>query len=295
MTDRPPISQFPRAVLDLFDAHVHGEIDRRGFLERCAAHVGGLATAGTVLAALTPDFAAAQTIAPTDPRISVSSVDIPSPEGLGMIRAMVARPTGSKKRGVVVVVHENRGLNPYIEDVARRLAVEGFIAVAPDGLSTIGGYPGDEDKARAAFATLDRAKLAEDFLAAARYSEDIKGGNGKLGATGFCYGGSVVTTLATRLPTLRASVPFYGGPPAPETAAAIRAELLVHLAGNDARVNTQWPPFEAALTAAGVKHVVHIYEGVEHGFHNDTTPRFNQAAATLAWQRTLDLFRRKLS
>ena len=296
MTDSITPSGFSREVLDLFDAYVHGGIDRRGFLDRCATYVGGAAAAGTVLAALSPDFAMGQVVKPDDARIATSRVDIASPAGNGTIRAYVAQPAkaGHKKRSVVLVVHENRGLNPHIEDIARRLAVDGYIAVAPDALTPLGGYPGDEDKARALFATLDADKRTADFVAAARYALTMPGSNGKLGATGFCFGGGVVNMLATRIPELRAGAPFYGTPPKLEDVPAIHAELVIHFAGNDTRINSLWPPYEAALKAAGKKAQGFVYPGVEHGFNNDTTPRYNKEAAALAWARTMDLFKQKL-
>ena len=291
-------ADFPREALALFDRYVHGAIDRRGFLEQGTRIAGSAAAASALLAALSPDFARAQKIAPGDARIRVTSEDVPSPDGHGMIRAYVARPMAASERTrhpVVLVIHENRGLNPHIEDIARRLAVDGFIAVAPDALTSLGGYPGDEDKARELFERLEQKKAQQDFLAAAAHAQGLKDGNGKLGAVGFCYGGGIVGILATRLPTLRAAVPFYGKPPAVEDVPAIRAELLIHLAGNDTRINAAWPACEAALKAAHVRYHAFTYPGVEHGFNNDTTPRFDKAAAALAWQRTLALFRRTLA
>jgi carboxymethylenebutenolidase len=296
--DAAVATDFSREVLDCFDAYVHGGLNRRGFIETCAKYVGGIAAATSTLAALSPDFATAQVVQPDDKRIVISRVDIASPAGHGTIRAMVAKPAGTgprSRKGVVLVVHENRGLNPHIEDIARRLAVEGFIAVAPDALSTVGGYPGDEDKAREMFGKLDRAKMDADFIAAARYALTISGGNGKLGATGFCFGGGVVNMLATRVPELRAGVPFYGSPPVLDAVPAIRARLLVQMGGNDARVNGLWPAYEDALKKAGKRFEAFIYPGAEHGFNNDTTPRFNREAADLAWGRTLALFRAELS
>ena len=289
---------FSREVFDLFDAYVHGLIDRRGFIEKCAVQVGSVAAATTVLSALSPDFAGAQVIAPADKRIMISSVEIPSPQGSGSIRAYVAKPAGTSaraKKPVVLVVHENRGLNPHIEDIARRLAVDGFIAVAPDALTKLGGYPGDEDKARTLFGQLDQTKIAADFVAAGNYAEKLPDGNGKLGAVGFCYGGGIVNMLATKLPTLRAAAPFYGAPAPEAEVPKIKAETLVQHAGNDKRLVDMWPAYEAALTKAGVKHEGFIYPGVEHGFNNDTTPRFDKAAAGLAWQRTIALFKRTLA
>jgi carboxymethylenebutenolidase len=289
---------FSREVLDLFDEYVHGATSRRGFLERCAQIAGSTAAASGILAALSPDFAHAQKIAPGDRRIKVSKAEIPSPKGSGSISAYVAKPTGASARArkpVVLVVHENRGLNPHIEDIARRLAVDGFIAVAPDALTKLGGYPGDEDKARALFGQLDQAKIQEDFIAAAAFAQKAAEGNGKLGTVGFCYGGGIVNMLATKVPTLRAAVPFYGSPPTLADVPAIRAELLVQMAGNDKRINDMWPAYEAALKKAGKRHQAYIYPGVEHGFNNDTTPRFNPEAAALAWGRTIALFRRTLA
>jgi carboxymethylenebutenolidase len=294
----PESTAFSRELLDLFDAFVHGGISRRGFIEKAAVYTGSVAAATGVLAALSPDFAAAQVIAPADKRITVETVTIPSAAGNGTIKAYVAKPAGTsakKKKPVVLVVHENRGLNPHIEDVARRLAVDGFIAVAPDALTSLGGYPGTEDAARALFPKLDQTKVSQDFLAAAAYAGSLPDGTGKLGAVGFCYGGGIVNMLATRVPTLRAAVPFYGAPPTLADVPKIKAEVLVQHAGNDARLVGLWPEYEAALKAAGVKYEGFIYAGVEHGFNNDTTPRFNKPAADLAWSRTIALFKRTLA
>jgi carboxymethylenebutenolidase len=295
-TDRPVSTDFSRDVLDLFDAYVHGALDRRGFLRQCAVHAGSVAAATAMLTALSPDFAIGQVIAPADPRISTAWIDIPSPQGNGAIRAYVARPAKVKKKlPVIIVAHENRGLNPHIQDIARRLAVDNFIAVAPDALTTLAGYLGDEDKAREQFATLDRAKIGEDFVAAARHALTIEGGNGRLGAIGFCFGGGIANLLATRLPELRAAVPFYGSAPPLADVPKVNAELLLHFGGNDARTNAGWPPYEEALKQAGKRYTAYTYEGAEHGFNNDTTPRFNKAAADLAWSRTLALFKRTLT
>ena len=287
---------YSREVLDLFDEYVHGDVSRRGFLDRCSGYVGSAAAATAVLAALSPDFAHGQVVPPADTRIRTSRVDIPSPQGNGTIRAYVAKPARARgKRPVVLVVHENRGLNPHIEDIARRLAVDGFIAVAPDALTSLGGYPGSEDEARGLFGKLDQAKVTADFLAAAAWAQALPEGNGKLGTTGFCYGGGVANMLAARVPTLRAAAPFYGSPAPLAEVPAIKAELLIHLAENDQRINAMWPPYEAALKAAGKSYEAFVYPGVEHGFNNDTTPRYNPAAAKLAWDRTLALFRRTLA
>jgi carboxymethylenebutenolidase len=295
--ERLTAADFPREVLALFDKYVHGRIDRRGFIAQCAAHVGTVAAASTMLALLKPDFARAQVIAPSDPRIAISTAEIASAAGSGAIDAYVAVPAespASVKRPVVLVIHENRGLNPHIEDIVRRLAVDGFIAIAPDALTKLGGYPGDEDRARELFRQLDQAKIREDFLAAAAFAEGHPAGNGKLGAVGFCYGGAMVNTLATLVPTLKAGVPFYGSPPPIDAVPAIKAEMLVHHGGNDTRLVESWPAYEAAMTAAGVTFHGHVYPGAEHGFNNDTTPRFDAEAAALAWGRTLELFNRVL-
>jgi carboxymethylenebutenolidase len=285
---------FDPAVLRLFDRYVHGLIDRRGFLDGAARHAG-VAGAAALLAALSPDFAQAQQVSPSDPRIVDEMVDLVSPKGNGKIRALLVRPAKiTGQLPLVLVVHENRGLNPHIQDIARRLAVDGFITLAPDALGQRGGYPGDEDKARAMFALLDPAKAREDFVAAAEHLVEWPQGNGRLGVVGFCYGGSIANLLATRLPGLRAAVPFYGSAPPLDTVAGIQAEMLLHFAGNDERINADWPAYEAALKAAGVRYEAHTYTGTQHGFNNDTTPRYDASAAALAWQRTLALFNRTL-
>ena len=293
-TRRPTAHDFEPAVLQLLDRYVHGLIDRRGFLDG-AARYAGVAGAAALLTALSPDFANAQQVAPADPRLRSEMVDLVSPKGHGKIRALLVRPAQvAAKLPLVLVVHENRGLNPHIEDVARRLALEGHIVLAPDALGPRGGYPGDEDKARAMFALLDPAKAREDFIAAAEHLVDWPEGNGRLGVVGFCYGGSIANLLATRLPGLRAAVPFYGAAPPLDTVAGIQGEVQLHFAGNDERINADWPAYEAALKAAGVRHEAHVYPDTQHGFHNDTTPRYDAAAAALAWQRTLALFKRTL-
>ena len=296
---RKTVADFDPEVMRLFDQYVHGGIDRRGFLDRASRYAAAAGTtAAGLLAALSPQFAAAQKVAPGDARIKTERVEINSGAGHGKINALVARPTqGTQSSGalpVVLVVHENRGLNPHIEDIARRLAVDNFIAVAPDLLTTAGGYPGDEDKAREAFAKIDQNKAAEDFVAAANYARSIAGSNGKLGATGFCYGGGIVNLIATRVPELGAGVPFYGRPAPLDQVGKIKAELLLNFAGDDPGTNGAWPPYEAALKAAGAKFEAHFYPGTQHGFNNDTTPRFDEAAAKLAWGRTLALFNRTL-
>lgn len=281
----------------LFDDYVHGHIDRRSFLDRAGrfASVLGLSTAG-LLAAMSPDFARAQRVPPDDARLRIGRVDVPSPAGHGGIQVYVARPAqAAAPRPVVLVVHENRGLNPHIEDVARRLALEGYIAVAPDALTPLGGYPGDEDKAREAFARLDQRKTREDFIAATRWAMKAEGGNGKLGVVGFCYGGGMANFLAARVPEVLAAAPFYGAPAPEGEAGAIKAELMLVFADNDERINAAWPPYEAALRSAGVPFSAFRYPGTQHGFHNDTTPRFNAEAAQQAWARTLALFQRTLA
>jgi carboxymethylenebutenolidase len=234
-------------------------------------------------------------VTPDDKRITARYAELPSPQGNGKVRGYLVAPAAAKgKLPTVLVVHENRGLNPHIEDIARRLALDGFIAFAPDALYPLGGYPGDEDKARALFPKLDQAKTREDFVAAAGALKTLPGTNGKVGVVGFCYGGGIANLLATRLPDLAAAVPFYGAAPAPADVARIKAQVLVHHAGNDARLLEAWPGYEAALKSAGIRHEGYVYPGVEHGFNNDTTPRYDDAAAKLAWQRTLALFDRTL-
>jgi carboxymethylenebutenolidase len=291
---RPTSRDFHPEVLKLFDAYVHGGIDRRAFLDRAAKFAIGT-TAAALLEALNPKFAQAQQVKKDDPRIKAEFFEIPSPQGNGKVRIYAVRPAKpSGKPGSVLVVHENRGLNPHIEDVTRRFALEGFNAYAPDALFTLGGYPGDEDKARELFSKLDQNKTREDFVAAAQFLKHEPHGNGKLGVVGFCYGGGIAHLLATRLPDLDAAVPFYGMPPAPEEAKKVKAPLLVNLAEHDDRINSAWPAYETALKAAGVKYEAFTYPGTQHGFHNDTTPRYDEASAKLAWQRTLALFHRTL-
>lgn len=298
LSDKPArltAADFPPEVLRLFDQYVHGLIDRRGFLDRAGRFATGGATAAGLLAALSPDFAMAQKVAPNDARIRSDRVVIESPKGNGRINAYVTRPASAPgPLPVVLVAHENRGLNPHIEDVARRLALEQFIAVAPDALTTLGGYPGDEDKAREAFSRLDLRRVAEDFVASSHWARAIVGGNGKLGAVGFCYGGGVVNMLATRVPELLAAAPFYGPSPALDAVGDIKAELVIVFADNDERINAGWPAYQDTLEVAGVTFKAFKYPGTQHGFHNDTTPRFDDAAARQAWGRTLELFNRRL-
>jgi len=288
-------ADFDPEVLNLFNQYVHGQIDRRGFLDRAARFAVGGTTAAGLLAALSPNFALAQKVSPTDARIKNEFIEFAAPAGNGKVRALVVRPTqAAGPLPVIVVIHENRGLNPHIEDIARRLALDNFIAVAPDALFTLGGYPGDEEKAAALFARLDRARTSEDFVAAANHARTLPGGNGRVGAVGFCYGGGVVNLIATRMPELNAGAAFYGSPPPLDKVGAIKADLLHVFAEHDERITASWPAYEAALRATGVRFEAHKYPGTYHGFNNDTTPRFDEAAAKLAWGRTLALFNRTL-
>jgi carboxymethylenebutenolidase len=293
--ERKRASDFDQELLNIFDQYVHGQIDRRGFLDRAGKFAIGGMTAGMLLDALSPKFAEAQQVPKDDKRLKTEYLSYPSPQGNSTTRGYLVRPVGATgKLPGVLVVHENRGLNPHIEDIARRLALENFMAFAPDALAPLGGYPGDEEQARALFPKLDQAKTREDFVAAATFLKNRPDSTGRIGAVGFCYGGLIVNMLATRLPDLRAAVPFYGTQPAAEEVAKIKAPLLIHYAETDQRVNDGWPAFEAALKANNVPHTMHKYPGTQHGFNNDTTPRYDEAAAKLAWQRTLDFFSREL-
>jgi carboxymethylenebutenolidase len=296
MPPRLTAQDFDQELLILFDAYVHGAVDRRGFLNQAQRFAKAGVTAAGLLAALSPNFAAGQQVRPDDARLKAERVSVPSPAGYGSLRGYLVRPAsaGATRLPMVLVIHENRGLNPHIEDIARRLALDGFMALAPDALTPLGGYPGDEDKARTAFARLDQTRTRQDFLAAAAWLRARNDGNGKMGAVGFCYGGGMAHWLATQLPDLNASVPFYGNSPAPEEAAKVRAPLLVHLAAVDERINGAWPAYEAALKAAGVKYAVYQYPGTQHGFNNDTTPRYDAPAAQQAWSRTVAFFRSNL-
>ena len=294
-TPRSKASDFDPEVLRLFDQYVHGHIDRRGFLAGAARFAVGATGAASLLAALSPQFAAAQQVKPDDKRLSTRYVEFASPKGYGKARGYLAKPAkASGPLPVVLVVHENRGLNPHIEDITRRLALENFIAFAPDALFPLGGYPGDEDAARALFQKLDQAKTREDFIAAADMLGDIDGGSGRLGVIGFCYGGGMANFLATRLPDLAAAAPFYGSAAPLEDVPKIKAELLVVLAANDERINAGWPAYEAALKSAGVRYSLYQPADTQHGFNNDTTPRYDEDAAHEAWRRSLELFNRTL-
>ena len=292
---RKTANDFHPQALKLFDQYVHGQLSRRDFLHRAAQFAAAGVTAEGLLMALSPRFAEAQQVKADDARIKTRYVEYPSPKGYGKLRGYMAQPARAKgKLPSVLVAHENRGLNPHIEDIARRLAVDNFIAFAPDALFPLGGYPGDEDKARELFGKLDQAKTREDFLAAEDVLKHLPEGNGKVGVVGFCYGGGIANFLATRVPDLAAAVPFYGAQPAAEDAARIKAPLLLQYAEKDERITSGWPAYEKALKAAGVKYQAFVYPGVEHGFNNDTTPRYDEAAAKLAWKRTIAFFNEHL-
>jgi carboxymethylenebutenolidase len=286
--ERKKASDFPPEVLKLFDGYIHGMVSRRDFLNRAAKFAVGGVTAAAMLESLTPNYALAQQVAKDDARIKTEYLDYPSPQGSGTMRGYFARPAAaSGKFPGVVVIHENRGLNPYIEDVARRLAMANFVAFAPDALAPVGGYPGTEEKAAALFSKLDAGKRTEDLLAAAGYLKSRPECTGRIGAMGFCFGGGIANTMAVRIADLAAAVPFYGIQPSAADTARIKAPLLIHYAASDDRINNGWPAFEAALKANGVKYQMHLYPGTNHGFHNDTTPRYDEAAAKLAWSRTV--------
>jgi carboxymethylenebutenolidase len=290
-TERKTAHDFDQELLILFDAYVHGALDRRGFLDKAAKYAVGGVTAAMLLDQLNPNFAAAQVVKPEDPRIRVQHVEFDSPQGYGKMRGYLALPANAAgKLPAVLVIHENRGLNPHIEDITRRLALDNFVAFAPDALFPLGGYPGDEDKARELFPKLDQAKTREDFVTALGWLKARPEANGKVGAVGFCYGGGMVNFLATRTSDLAAGVAFYGSAPTLGDVPKIRAALLIQSAEVDERINASWPAYEAALKAAGVRYQRHLYPGTQHGFNNDTTPRFNAEAAKLAWERTLAHF-----
>ena len=295
-SERLTAKDFDRELLNIFDQYVHGDIDRRGFLDRAAKYAAAPVTAAMLLDMLNPKFAEAQQVPKDDKRIKTEWVEIDSPKGYGKIKAYVAKPANATgKLPTVLVIHENRGLNPHIEDIARRLALANFLAVAPDALTPLGGYPAEgEDKARELFPKLDQAKTREDFLAATAYARTRPDSTGKIGAVGFCYGGGVVNFLATRVPELLAGVPFYGGAPPVEDVKNIKAAMLIQHGGNDKRLVDGWPAYEAALKAANVKHEGFIYPNAEHGFNNDTTPRYDAASAKLAWDRTIAHFNKYL-
>ena len=292
---RKTANDFAPEVMQLFDKYVHGVIDRRGFLDSAARYAVGGVTAAMLLDMLNPKFAEAQQIKPDDARISARYVEYASPDGHGKMRGYLVLPAkASGKLPGVLVIHENRGLNPHTEDVARRMALENFVAFAPDALFPLGGYPGNEDKARELFPKLDQAKSLNDFVAATGFLKALPECAGKVGAVGFCTGGSIANMLATRIADLGGAVPFYGGQPSAEDTAKIKAPLLIHYAENDERLNAGWPAYETALKAANVKYEMFKYPGTQHGFLNDTTPRYDQAAAKLAWTRSVEFFNKRL-
>lgn len=292
--DRKTAGDFDQELLDLYDRYAHGLIERREFLSKAGKFAVGGVTAAALLDTLMPNYALANQVESDDPGIQEEVVEYASPDGHGTVRGNLVRPAGGGTRGSVVVVHENRGLNPYIADVARRVAVAGFTALAPDGLTPLGGYPGTDDEGRTMQRTLDGGKLLEDFIAAFAHLKADSSSNGKVGVVGFCFGGGVSNAMAVRLPDLAASVPFYGRQAAAADVAKINAPLQLHYAGLDERINAGWPDYEAALKAQGKEFSAYIYADVNHGFHNDTTPRYDEAAAELAWGRTIDFFNQHL-
>ncbi len=295
MTERKKAKDFPQEVLALFDGYVHGFIERRDFLEGAAKVLGGGAAALSVLAALQPKYAWAQQVPADDSRIRAEYVEYPSPKGSGTMRGYLAVPSESTEpKPAILVIHENRGLNPYIEDVVRRFAAADFVALGPDALTPLGGYPGNDDEGRQLQSQLDPAVMMEDWVAAFEFLSTHPASTGRVGAVGFCYGGGVVNRLAVRLPELGAGAPFYGSAPPSEDVAAIQAPLLIHYAALDERVNAGWPDYEKALDATGKDYTMHMYPGVNHGFHNDTTPRYDEAAARLAQDRTISFFNQHL-
>jgi carboxymethylenebutenolidase len=290
--ERKKATDFPQELLDLFHLYVHGDIDRGTFLGRAGKFAVGGLTVGGILAMLAPNYAWAQQVPKDDKRIRAEYAIVPSPQGNGSIKGYLVRPAdATAKVPAVLVIHENRGLTPYIEDVARRLGTANYMAFAPDGLTSVGGYPGDDEKGMALFAKVDQQKMIEDFAAAAAWLKARPDTTGRLGVVGFCFGGNVTNTLAVRMPDLSAAVPFYGAPPAAADVPKIKAAILVHQAALDTRLASTWPAYDAELTAAKIPHAGYIYANANHGFHNDTTPRYDEAAAKLAWGRTLDWFK----
>ena len=282
-------------VFDLFDSYVHSKISRRDFMDRVAKYAVGGLTVGAILEYLSPKYASAQQVRAGDPRLDEEYIEYQSPKGGGTIRGLLSTPAANEaKLPGIVVVHENRGLNPHIEDVSRRAGLANFIALAPDALWPLGGYPGNDDEGRQLQRQRDRAEMLEDFIAAFEYLKTHPKCSGNVGVVGFCFGGRISNMMAVRVPDLLAAVPFYGGQPAAEEVPRIQAPLVLHFAGLDNRVNAGWPAYEAALMEQRKEYTAHFYPDVNHGFHNDTTPRYNEEAATLAWQRTLDFFNEKL-
>ena len=289
--NRPKATEFDQELLDLYDDYAHGRIDRRDFLQGATRFAAAGLTAEALLASLTPNYAWAQQVPQDDARLKTESIEYQSPKGGGTMRGYLERPADAQgKLPAVLVIHENRGLNPYIEDVVRRLGVAGFLAFGPDALTPLGGYPGNDDEGR------EMQQRTEDVIAAARMLKKHPRSTGKVGAVGFCFGGGMVNTLAVRIPeVIDAGVPFYGRQPAAEDVARIDAPLLLHYAGLDSRINAGWPAYEKALKAHNIDYTAYTYEGVNHGFHNDTTPRYDEQAAQLAWKRTIDFFQAKLA
>ena len=282
-------------VFDLYDDYAHNRIDRRDFMQKLSTYAVGGFTVASLMSFLMPDYQGAIQIQPDDPRLKSEYINYTSPKGAGTIKALLSKPDNAKgKLGGVVVVHENRGLNPHIEDVGRRAALAGFISVSPDALTPLGGYPGDDDKGRELQSKRDRNEMLEDFIAGYEYLKSHKGCNGKIGVVGFCFGGWIANMMAVRIPGLSAAVPFYGGQPASEDVPKIKAPLLLHYAELDTRVNEGWPAYEKALKENNKEYTAYIYPKANHGFHNDTTPRYDKAAAELAWKRTVDFFNEKL-
>jgi carboxymethylenebutenolidase len=292
---RNKASDYPQELLDLFDLYVHGEIDRRKFLDRAQKFAVGGVTAMALWESLRPNYAFAQQVPADDKRLKTERATVPSPNGNGSINGYYVRPANiTGKIPAILVIHENRGLNPYIEDVARRLGTVDYLAFAPDGLTSLGGYPGDEEKAAAMFGKVDGSKMFEDFVSSAAWLKTRPECSGKYGAVGFCFGGSTVNKLAVRLPDLAAVVAYYGGQPSADDTAKIKAPLLLHYAALDTRITGGFPAWEEALKANHVRYTAYTYEGANHGFHNDTTPRYDEAAAKLSWQRSLDFFNKNL-
>lgn len=282
-------------ILDLYDDYAHNRVNRRDFMQKLSAYAVGGLTVASLMSFLMPDYQGAIQIKADDPRLKSAYVNYPSPKGGGTIKALLSKPVETKKKlGGIVVVHENRGLNPHIEDVARRAALAGFVSLAPDALTPLGGYPGNDDDGRALQSKRDRNEMLEDFIAAYNYLKNHPDCNGKVGVVGFCFGGWIANMMAVRLPDLAAAVPFYGGQPASEEVPQINAPLLLHYAALDTRVNEGWPAYETALKANNKKYTAYMYANANHGFHNDTTPRYDKAAAELAWKRTIDFFNEKL-
>ncbi|GHE59934.1 MULTISPECIES: dienelactone hydrolase family protein [Roseivirga] len=282
-------------VFDLYDEYAHNKIDRRKFIERLSVYAVGGITISSLLSFIMPDYETTALVSADDDRLSSEYITYDSPKGGGKIKGLFSKPEGaSGKLPGIIVVHENRGLNPYIEDVGRRCAVDGFMSLAPDALTPLGGYPGNDDEGRALQRQRDRDEMLEDFIAAYHWLKNRPESNGKVGVVGFCFGGWISNMMAVRLPDLGAAVPFYGSQPSNEDAAKIKAPLMLQYAGLDSRVNAGWPDYEQALKANGVSYEAFVYPDVNHGFHNNTTPRYDEAAATLAWQRTIAFFKKHL-